>query len=165
MTKFFLFHEPGLRPIRVHYSQTPEISRREFGLRVPVAFDYETQDTLWAVEEYLHTLPGIDLSVDVVLGKRAPGTIRVTDEIDGKAATIRLEDDGYPLAIALHIYLADAAPTFPTASMPAETRGVERAVVIRPPDVFFEAPGRKRYRLPSWNDLASYVGETIEEWV
>ena len=159
MTKFFLFHEPGLRPIRVHYSQTPEIPRREFGLRVPAAFDFEAQDTLWAIEDYLNTLPEIDLSVDVVLGERAPGLITKLNEME-----ISLNHDAYPLAIALHFYLADAAPTFPTASMPADTRGVERAVVIRPPDVFFEAPGRKRYRISSWGELGSYVGETVGEW-
>jgi hypothetical protein len=159
MTKFFQFHEPGLRPIRVHYSQTPFIPRREFGLRVPAAFGYGTLELVWTIEEYLHTLSEVDLRVDVVFGKRAPGLITVLEGME-----ISLNHDAYPLAIALNFYPADAVPDFPTAERPAGVGSVTRTVVVDPTNVFFEAPGRKRHRISSWDELGSYVGETVEEW-
>ena len=159
MTKFYEFHEPGLRPVRVHYSQTLQISRREFGLRVPGALGCGALEMVWVIEEYLHTLPEIDLRIDVVLGKRAPGVISQVNE-----GTIRLDDDGYPLSIALNIYPADTVPAFHTHWTTIQRESVTRSVVLRPPDVFFDAPGRKRHPISSWDDLGSYVGETVEEW-
>ena len=159
MTQFFQYREPGLRPIRVHYSQTPFIPRREFGLRVPAAFGYGTLELVWTIEDYLHTLPEVDLRVDIVLGKRAPGKIT---QVDGN--TIRLDDDGYPLAIALNIYPVYAIPPCHTHWTTIQRESVTRAVVIDPPNVFFETPGRKRRPISSWDELGSYVGETVEEW-
>jgi len=159
MTKFYEFHEPGLRPVRVHYSQTLQISRREFGLRVPAAFGYGTLELVWAIEDYLHTLPEVDLRVDAVFGKRRPG---LTDKL--KAAGVSINHGAYPLAIALNIYPADTVPAFHTHWTTIQRESVTRSVVLRPPEVFFDAPGRKRHPISSWDDLGSYVGETVEEW-
>lgn len=152
-SRFYQFHEPGLRPIRVHYSQTPEISRREFGLRAPGVLDCGLLELVWSIEAYLQAVVAVDLSVDVVLGKRRP---RCPNPVP---VSERRHLFRFPWAVAMHMHVAP-----PSAGSASTVDGVARTVAVEGSSVYIEVSDVERHGISSWDKLGPYVGDTAEEW-